>query len=330
MDFYNKQIDEKFIKELNDIKKKSKFKECFYFNHENCSSKIIKAHTIQKNKVLNKISSNGMVITFNETGLELFNISKVGNNKASIFTGFCSRHDNEIFKEIELKKYENNSFQNFLFAYRAFAKETHTKKESLILMMNTIQKLEKNGFIKKIENYYFLQDSIQTALNIDAPFINNLFINGFIEKDYSKLITKVIILNYEVKFATTCAVTPIYNIMGQRIKNLNNKNKPLNMLFITIFPEDGKTYLLFSWFKYSNSIFKKWFYQLCSLSEKQRFNYLNNFIPQQTENYYINPTFWDSWDNHAKEYFKNNFKNINNGKIDYNIDCPYNLFKNSL
>jgi hypothetical protein len=52
-----------------------------------------------------------------------------GRKVATTFTGFCGHHDTTIFNPIENFDYEKgNKEQDFLFAYRALAKEYHSKK----------------------------------------------------------------------------------------------------------------------------------------------------------------------------------------------------------
>ena len=44
-----------------EMRKKAQFKECIYPDKSCCSEKIIKAHSIQNNKILARISDNGKV-----------------------------------------------------------------------------------------------------------------------------------------------------------------------------------------------------------------------------------------------------------------------------
>ena len=52
-------------KGFNKMKRDSSLKECFH-EDENCSNKIIKAHAIQNNRILNEISENGEVLMIGE------------------------------------------------------------------------------------------------------------------------------------------------------------------------------------------------------------------------------------------------------------------------
>lgn len=324
---FDSLLSEQKLKLFNTIRKESKIKECFYFDHTKCSDTIIKAHSIQKNKILNRISENGMVVAFDSSRLPFIDIKELGKSKASVFTGFCGYHDNELFKEIENKSYENTPLQNFLYAYRAFAKETHAKKEVKKLIDDFSQIYNFKSPVKS-EISRQLSANLNTALTMDKDFINDEFKYGFIQNDYSKLLTKTITLDYAVNFTVATAITPIYDIIGKKINDLKNIKKPLNFLFINIFPEEDKTYLLFSWFRYSNSVYRKWFYQFLNLTEQQRTNFLNRFIPLQAENFYISPRLWNIWNENEKQIFRDNFAfPIMRDKVDYKQKTLYNLFE---
>ncbi len=51
-------------KHYSKLSRKCRFKGCVFPDPSNCSNKIVKAHSIQKNKILTNISNNGMVTTF--------------------------------------------------------------------------------------------------------------------------------------------------------------------------------------------------------------------------------------------------------------------------
>ena len=53
---------------------------------------------------------------------------KVGVNNASVFPGFCGKHDKTLFKPIESKFLQLNRDTAFLFSYRAIAYERFAKE----------------------------------------------------------------------------------------------------------------------------------------------------------------------------------------------------------
>jgi len=73
-------------------------------------------------------------------------IEKIGRKVATISTNFCGFHDTKLFLPIESRDYrKNNKEQEFLFAYRAFAREYHAKREVKNVQENA-RKMAKGGY----------------------------------------------------------------------------------------------------------------------------------------------------------------------------------------
>lgn len=104
---------------------------CLYNIDGDCNQ-IIKAHTIQNNKILKKLEINEHVYCLKEDKNEYFgaDLMLVGRNDATTARCFCKKHDTEIFKNIELQSFERRSDQIFMYAYRAFSKSYYDALQS--------------------------------------------------------------------------------------------------------------------------------------------------------------------------------------------------------
>ena len=106
-----------------------------------CRNKAIGSHTIQRSGALGSIAENSHVYeirnvsSFEESELRLSFESK-GLSKASIFPGFCNRHDSEIFGEIENGNVFGSARQAALLGYRVIAMEVHKKERAIALWKN--------------------------------------------------------------------------------------------------------------------------------------------------------------------------------------------------
>ena len=97
------------------IRNEARIKQCLHPNKDECDGKIIKAHAIQNNRILNKISDNGIVITMDGVSNLIFQSSdKKGRKIATTFTGFCSYHDKTLFQDVEDKDFVGTKKQIFL------------------------------------------------------------------------------------------------------------------------------------------------------------------------------------------------------------------------
>lgn len=108
-----------------------KLRKCIY---PGCESIAIDSHLLQKNGILNLIARDNHVY---HVGTEPFHEEKllfqrIGINKAFTFPGFCQKHDNDIFKDIEGKNIDFANYRSYLlFSYRILVNE-YRKKEILI------------------------------------------------------------------------------------------------------------------------------------------------------------------------------------------------------
>ena len=72
-----------------ELRKEARIKQCLHPNKEECSEKIIGAHSIQNNKILKKISSNGSILMpCPKPDGGIISLTKYGRKEASVFLVF--------------------------------------------------------------------------------------------------------------------------------------------------------------------------------------------------------------------------------------------------
>ena len=59
--------------------------------------------------------------------MEKLVLKKIGINNASTFTGFCQKHDDQLFSSLEKETFAKTEEQCFKLAFRSFAREYYTK-----------------------------------------------------------------------------------------------------------------------------------------------------------------------------------------------------------
>ena len=103
---------------------------------DNCDRTAIKSHVLQKNGILREISENNHLIQllppspFEIDKKGILDFKLVGINDVYTFQGFCSKHDAEIFKPIEIGSnldFDNRD-QQALFCYRGLCQEIRRKE----------------------------------------------------------------------------------------------------------------------------------------------------------------------------------------------------------
>ncbi|MDC7234545.1 MAG: hypothetical protein PQJ58_15040 [Spirochaetales bacterium] len=137
------------IKELREIEKV-----CIV---PDCICKPIKSHSIQKSKHLKSISEAGKVYgkSMNQIEIESFidgelKFKEMGIKQASVFNGFCQKHDNEIFKEIEDEDLDERSLRhNCLLFLRSISYEIRMKEEMFDFIEMGLIKKGRNKLAKR-------------------------------------------------------------------------------------------------------------------------------------------------------------------------------------
>lgn len=99
-----------------------------------CQKQAIRAHSVQNSRVLDLLVRDGHVKALGRTidGISgaAIRFENVGRKEATTFTGFCSEHDSQIFRPIDIEPFDpTNRLHLFLVSYRAVAKELHAQME---------------------------------------------------------------------------------------------------------------------------------------------------------------------------------------------------------
>ncbi|MBT3865820.1 hypothetical protein HOF78_01810 [Candidatus Woesearchaeota archaeon] len=279
-----------FSKLSTKLKRKSDTRECLHPNKDECDKKIIKAHSIQNNKILNKISEDGDIIQINNCGAEL-----VGRGKATTFKGFCSKHDSALFLPIEQIDFEpKNEEQCFLYAYRSIAKEIMAKK-SVISEMKEFIKIKGNNY-PSINNLIM---GNEVGLN-DLGKIKEKLDHCLINSKFGGIKTKLVILDRDYSVAVSSCFYPVYDFKGKMINNLEDyKSIPQPMIF-TIFPQNGKTYILLSYLS-NDSKMEEFTKQMSEFSDAEVNTVVNNLIVLYCENFVLSPKKWSAMSEQEKK-----------------------------
>lgn len=289
---------ENFLKNYRNTKKDSRIKQCLYPDKTMCSERIIGAHSIQNNKILKRISTNGevyMPCPKNDNPFEF--MPKWGRKEATVFTGFCSYHDNEIFKPIENENFNKSEFHIFLYIYRCFAIEYHKKMEVMNMGKILMDKLPSRSNIIKTSLLGF-----ELAKN-DLEAEKDEFDNALLSEKYDILTSVVWEFDNTIKFAASGFSALESDLQGKKIQDLNDTTKQMKHIFVTVFSEGEKSYCIISWLKSNNEVFKNYKEQITNLNVDQKKIYINNLLPIISENITINPEAWDKLEQYKKDEF---------------------------
>ena len=279
-----------FKRYFSKLKRESRVKECFFANDE-CTS-IIKAHSIQNNRILKVISEEGHVIQLNASSSDedfLIESKDVGRKIATVSTNFCGFHDSKLFSPIELKEFKKgDKEQEFIYAYRAFSREYHAKRE----IKNVLENIRKASGVDRFSVDLSLKGN-QIALEQlerEKTYLNNALIG----ERFDVISTQVLELHGEYHIASSSACVIEYDLLGNQLNDLSDLKRDLKHIFLTVFPQNGKTFILFSFYKKYKKHFSFIRKQIMTKSLREQKTIITNLLISHVENLVISPRIWSS------------------------------------
>jgi len=227
------------------------------------NTKISGAHSLQRSKILRHISEDNKVKQFNLNNFEKNFVLPI--KTASTFYGFCDMHD-KVFDPIERFDYTMTSKQNFLFAYRAFVHSSHIK-----LMF-----------------YEYYDFGIQAKNDIVKN--KEIFDTSLMNSNYSRIKTDLITLDYEYPLSVAFSSDLEFDYLGNKISHSEDR---MEKFFMTIFPQLGKTFVLFSYFEEDSLLYSNIFNQI--KDRKQIEDDLSVLVAGHCENSFFKPSYFEKY-----------------------------------
>lgn len=330
-------LAEAIMYSLQNIKRESQIKRCLHPNSSECSDRIVKAHAIQNNRILNKIGESGMVVTMDGTMHHLFQTSDMkGRSIATTFTGFCSYHDKTVFQEIEDKEFVASEKQIFLITYRTMAWHYHKKQVQTNATCIQYEKMFEKGYnLGESDDFIEYLGALKLGLE-DNEIEKQRFDDALLEEKYCVTNSLVWEIPYEINFAVSMMTELEHDILGNRINDME-KDERIKKIYLNIFPAKDKSFCIWSWLNYNDSFYAPFSNQFLSLSVVDRENYFNNNLPRWTDSIVISPRLWKKWGAAIQEAFITHanfdilYRQMEAEKNDYAyqyMDTPWNLFEN--
>ncbi|ENP8453034.1 hypothetical protein ACEI30_004515 [Vibrio parahaemolyticus] len=290
-----------------------------------CKGKIINAHTVSKSGSLAKIAKDSHVYGFVPSVMKLdktkgvFEPEPIGINKASTFTGFCGYHDKSLFSCFEDSPYVQTDEQNFLICYRSIAREFHAKQGQSEITELFKEADRGKSIDEQFQTQAFaFQHALMTQVGLrDTTTHKIAYDKCLLSKDYSTFNSYVIVFNEILPVQCSGSFTPDVDFNGNKLQDLMDLEKTLDLISCSIFSDNGKTYALFGWLNDSHDSCEKFIKSFDSLEAPVKAKALINFAFYTFENIYISPTWWDSRVFKFKRHLKKIINPYENIDVDY-------------
>jgi len=223
------------------------------WKHE-CSGEIVRAHSLSKRQALGAVTENGHVFSPIPDPQRLFHYDDfkgrlIGVNKASTFTGFCGKHDQAIFRELDTEEFDGKASQTFLVAYRTlcrelFAKQGHVNSFGLIRELDKGRSVADQIFVQQTSLYGSVGARAALAeLNV----LKDQFDDSLLNTSYTRFSFKNFYFKDGPNFVSAGGFNPTHNLNGCLIQDLSRMDQTSENLFFSILPAKLGFWVSFLW-----------------------------------------------------------------------------------
>lgn len=327
----NNDKEERFFRTLRKLTNKSLSitKECYFVG---CDKTPIQAHSISNKRLLLKLAENGHVMYFDKNTSDWGSLIETGRNRATTFNGFCDNHD-KVFGPIDSEDYVIGSEEhNYLFALRAAAREYTIRKAMSHLLSAQIDDNDQDQEFsldeRGLKMAAFFQTGFNKGLN-DQRATRGVFNSTALKGKFHVIESAVIVVDEELPIAVSSTFNLELAYDGSLINNLSPDNYSVRMkpCFLTVFPQNGKTYCIVSYFRRDRRSYD-FLKSIDSLDGKEKRVVVSNLIVSYTENFTANPVYWESLKYNTKikysKIFANSLKTI---RTPFVADASFSLFQ---
>ncbi len=313
----DKQFSPKQIKDfdLNTLEKQKKIlknsKRCLHYNSGEECNYYINAHSIQRNGSLSLIAENGLVYCYSRNmsdvksnhGKSVF--SKQGIKKqVSTFFGFCKKHDNELFEEIDNFPLIPTNKQVALYAYRSICKELFVKENSYKLFYDQMLTQNKNpAIVKLLKNAstgmkFGLDNLVRQKKQMDLILK---------EENYNNIQFVLFRSSKEPNIVFSGLFYPEYDFLGNLLQDLGNHKLTLDLITFCSAKLSNGWGFLFAWNKSSSPICTQFMQSLATITHEngKLHEYLFRLVISNCENVAISPSWWESLGNGYQDKITN-------------------------
>ncbi|MET4258250.1 hypothetical protein ABIC09_003192 [Bradyrhizobium sp. S3.12.5] len=267
-----------------------------------CSATITKAHTVQKKGGLAAIAEAGHVLTVKPSMKEMIETDgnpqprKVGVNNASVFPGFCSRHDTMLFKPIEGKTLSLTKDTAFLFSYRAIAYERFAKEAQF--RSTEIQREADCGhpFWKQAMVQMHLA-TVVAGIKIgmrDMDVWKSQFDERLLSGARDDFHFVAVRFDQVLPVVACGAFHPEFDLQGKPLQQLGRDGVDFDHITLTVTTFEAQTIVVFGWIGTDDGPAKALAASFVAVEDARKADALIRLLFIHTDNLFLRPSWWDA------------------------------------
>lgn len=289
-----------------DFRKKFSAKVCLA-PHSDHSGQIVAAHTLSVEAVLRPLSTDSHVYAANLKGKfspdsHPIEIRRLGLRDVSVFNGFCSKHDAELFSCLENEPFRFKREQSFMLAFRAAARECYLKRKQCESYPDPDTVRLIHGIDEQLE--YSELALISQAASLrgaeEAEAFKSKLDRYLLQKTWDRLITRAIIFPKIPSIVASFVFEPFHDMNGEQLQDYENLEAEMSQLAISLIPIEQGGAAIFSWLDTANTAPRKFFESVAQ--GKNLTSSIIHAAIDNSENFAFSSAWYESLSDEQKHY----------------------------
>jgi hypothetical protein len=268
---------------------------------DECSPGVSGTHTIQRRGGLTAIAEAGHVLGVKASFKAMIEHEgkppprRVGVGQASVFPGFCNKHDTATFRPIEGKSVALDRTAAFLFSYRAIAYERFAKEAQLKNL--AIQKDADRGLtLPQQELIQRKLDALEWGVKLGMQDVDGWkadYDARLLSGDLDRFYFHAVKFDRVLPVVACGAFHPDFDLRGEVLQRLARRPFEFEHLALCITAYTDQTVAFFGWIGNSDGPAATFVNSFETLPNDRKADALVRIAFEQMENIYLKQTWWD-------------------------------------
>lgn len=266
-----------------------------------CDGRVIKAHTVSRGPNLAKIAKEGHVLQYSANIPEMFknggnlSVGEIGIKDASVFFGFCGRHDRDLFSCIENESFSGRPDQCLAVAYRSISRELYGKDASAHLR-ETLRSADKG---MQLFEQFMLQeildevDAGNEAARRELRATHEVLTSAMANARFDVINSIIIEFPAPLPFMFAGAWSPFTDLYDKKLQE-GYLHELLEQVFVSSFICDSGSMICFSWRNIHEAPGKVIADQIFGLPSEQKASVCLQYVMKHIENVFFNPDWFEN------------------------------------
>lgn len=269
--------------------------------HPECKERTIGSHSQQRRGQLLAIADDDeKVFSYERNIYQSIKQREVNENfnqyrrtpisVASVFPGYCSTHDRDLFAPIETASLEvGNKYQSDLLFLRACSFEVLQKKRAYTWNSSYLKNTSQDRTTGKYARLKKANVGIGHFLENDGAHMMERAFECIYKDGGSDIVSAWVEIPHNIQISSSCTFSPLAHFHAAILSDYSGKCLPF--VSLSVVPNSNSTHVVISWLKEHHE-YSSWIHDVVTNNEELEM-WLNQFSLGESEDTCISPALWN-------------------------------------